>query len=66
MQGDHLTIKVSAASMIQASQLFQRINGMDIGRRKEMFDTRSDIDGDAGWTWMLDYTLVKVAPGLVG
>jgi hypothetical protein len=65
MQGDNFTIKVSAKSMAEVAQTFQQINQMDLSKRKKLFADRSDIDGDAGWTWTPDYTLVPVAPGLL-
>jgi hypothetical protein len=65
MQGDNFTVKVSSDSMAQAETFFQRINRMDLSKRKAMFADRSDIDSDAGWSWTSDYTLTKVAPGLL-
>jgi hypothetical protein len=65
MQGDNFTVKVSVDSMAQAEANFQRINRMDLFKRKVMFADRSEIDGDAGWSWTSDYTLMKVAPGLL-
>jgi hypothetical protein len=65
MQGDNFTIKVSAKSMAEVAQTFQRINQMDLSKRKVIFADRTDLDGDAGWTWTPDYTLVPVAPGLL-
>lgn len=62
---DDLTIKVSAESVARAERTFQGINQMELSKRKIMFADRSDIDGDCGWAWTSDYTLVKVAPGLL-
>jgi hypothetical protein len=63
MRWDDFTIKVSAEGMAEAEHTFQRINQMELSKRKIMFADRSDIDGDCGWAWTSDYTLVKVAPG---
>ena len=65
MQGDNFTIRVSVEGMARAESLFKQINEMEFSKRKAMFADRSDIDGDAGWSWTSDYTLVKVAPGLL-
>jgi hypothetical protein len=65
MRGDNFTVKVSVESMARAESLFQQINGMEFSERKAMFADRTDIDGDAGWSWTSDYRLVKVAPGLL-
>jgi hypothetical protein len=65
MQGDNFTIKVSADSMARVAETFQKINRMDLPDRRTMFANRSDLDGDAGWAWMPDYTLAVVAPGLL-
>jgi hypothetical protein len=65
MQSNNFTVKVSIDGMAQAESIFQRINRMDLSKRKAMFANRSDIDGDAGWSWTSDYTLMKVAPGLL-
>jgi hypothetical protein len=64
MRGKCLTIKVSAQGMAEAERIFQRINQMELSECKAMFADRSDVDGDAGWTWTPNYTLVKAAPGL--
>jgi len=64
-RGDDFTIKVSAETMAKAARTFQEINQMELPKRKIMFADRSDIDGDAGWTWTPGYTLVPAAPGLL-
>jgi len=64
-RGDDFTIKVSAETMAKAARTFQEINQMELSKRKIMFADRTDVDGDAGWTWTPDYTLVPVAPGLL-
>lgn len=64
MQGDHVTINVPPESMAEAEGIFQRINQMELSKRKSLFTNRSDLAGDCGWTWTSDYTVVKVAPGL--
>ena len=65
MQGNDFSIKVSAESMADVAQTFQQLNQMELSKRKIMFADRTDLDGDAGWTWTPDYRLVPVAPGLV-
>lgn len=65
LRGDNLTVKVSAATMADVERTFRKINQMPLDQRQIMFADRSDLDGDAGWTWTSDYTLVKIAPGLV-
>lgn len=65
LRGDNLTVKVSAAMMADVEQTFRKINQMPLDQRRIMFADRGDLDGDAGWTWTSDYTLVKIAPGLV-
>jgi hypothetical protein len=62
--GNNITIKVSVQGMAEAEHIFRRINQMELSKRKAMFAARNNIDGDAGWTWMPDYTLKKAAPGL--
>ena len=65
MRDGRFTVKVSVQSMAEADKLFREINGMDLSKRRRLFADRSDIDGDAGWTWTPDYTLVPAAPGLL-
>lgn len=65
LRGNNLTIKVSADSMARAEQTFRGINEMPPQKRQLMFAERTDLEGDAGWTWTADYTLAKVAPGLI-
>lgn len=64
-QGDSFTIKASAKTMAEVAQTFQRINQMELSKRKIMFADHNDLAGDAGWAWRPDYTLVPVAPGLL-
>lgn len=64
LRGDNLTIKVSARTMAEAERTFQRVNRMPLPERQRMFAERTDLEGDAGWTWAADYTLVEAAPGL--
>ncbi len=66
VRGENITIKVSAQGMAEAERIFQRINQLELSKRRTMFADRSDIDGDAGWTWTPTYTLAKAAPGLFG
>ena len=65
VRGKGLTIKVSVQGMAKAERIFQELNQMELSKRKAMFANRSDIDGDAGWTWTSNFTLVKAAPGLL-
>lgn len=65
LHGDNLTVKVSAATMADVEQTFCKINQIPLAKRRLMFADRSDLDGDVGWTWTSDYTLVKAAPGLI-
>jgi hypothetical protein len=65
VQDGRFTVKVSVQSMAEADKLFREINGMDLRKRRRLFADRSDIDGDAGWTWTPNYTLVPAAPGLL-
>jgi hypothetical protein len=53
MQGDNFTVKVSVESAARAERLFQQINRMELSKRKAMFVDRSDIDGNAGWSWTI-------------
>jgi hypothetical protein len=62
---DELAIKVSAATMIEAENMFKRINGMEPAHRALMYGQGSDLHEDCGWAWTADYKLVKAAPGLI-
>jgi len=64
MRDGNFSIKVSVETMADAERSFERVNSMDLPRRKAMFASGSDVYGDAGWAWTPDYRLVKVAPGL--
>jgi hypothetical protein len=62
-----LTIRVSAASMIDAEQgMFSKINAMEPAKRAAMYTHGSDLYEECGWAWTPDYRLVKAAPGLIG
>jgi hypothetical protein len=62
---DELTIKVGAATMIDAEAMFQRINELEPAKRALMHAQRTDIAEDCGWAWTHDYKLVKAASGLI-
>ena len=62
-----LTIRVSAASMIDVQQgMFPKINAMEPAKRAAMYAQGGDIYEECGWAWTPDYRLVKAAPGLIG
>ncbi len=62
-----LTIRVSAASMVDAEQgVFSKINAMEPARRAAMYAQGGDIYEECGWAWTPDYRLVKAVPGLIG
>jgi len=63
--GDELTIRVSAASMTEAEEMFRRLNHMEPAQRALMYKQGDDIYEDCGWAWTPDYKLVKAAPGLI-
>ena len=64
---DGLTIRVSAASMIDAEQdAFAKINALEPAKRAAMYAQGGDIYQECGWAWTPDYRLVKAAPGLIG
>lgn len=66
IRGKDTTIRVSVQGMARAElEIFRKINQLELSKRQIMFANRSDIDGDCGWAWTSDYTLVKVAPGLL-
>lgn len=63
---DELTIKVSAATMIDVEQnAFKRINDLGTAERAVMYAQSGDLHEDCGWEWTSDYKLVKAAPGLI-
>jgi len=64
-QDNFLNIRVSVEGLAKAEAVFQRINQLKLAERQSMFASHSDLAGDAGWAWMPDYTLVKVARGLL-
>lgn len=65
IEDDELSIKVSAQTMVEAEESFQRINAMEAGKRALMFMDGDDIYENCGWAWTPEYKLVKAAAGLV-
>jgi hypothetical protein len=66
MGAGRLTIKVSAGDMAEIERTYQKVNRKDLNDRMRMYAADNDLAGDAGWAWMPDYRLAKVAPGLLG
>jgi hypothetical protein len=66
LQGEHLTVKVSAEQMVKVERdTFRNINQMSLPDRQRMFGQFDGFDADCGWTWTPDYQLVVAAPGLL-
>ncbi|HUY46110.1 MAG TPA: hypothetical protein VMV92_10350 [Streptosporangiaceae bacterium] len=61
---DELSIKVSAASMTEAEEMFGRLNDMEPAQRALMYKEGNDLYEDCGWAWTPDYKLVRAAPGM--
>jgi hypothetical protein len=62
---DHLTIKASASTMLDAEHMFEDINRMAPTKRALLYMQDPDGYEEFGWAWTSDYKLVRAAPGLM-
>jgi hypothetical protein len=62
---EELTIKVNAATMMDAEAMIQKMNELEPAQRALMHTEHADFTEECGWAWTPDYKLVKAAPGLI-